>query len=311
MSHEHRRNFAEVQIFSGGIIVNKDDKIFLAKGQKFGNKYIFPGGKVEANESIEEAAIREIREETGMQVEIESQLHFSEFRDRPEAAYKNKRFVLCDLVLRYSGDESEIELNDEYDGDHGWFSVGEALALDLGGNVRETVLAYREYVERKSSMDNWKRAVAEFENYKKSKMNLERDMAGRAVEDFAYRLLPVVDNFHASTDHIPDDQKESGWVQGIMYIQKQLEQVLQEMGIEEIVTKEGDTFDPRVHEAVAETNKDQKVAGDEEEKDEDEDDEQQEIADKEKNNAEKIKQVLVKGYKRGERVVRAARVIVV
>lgn len=154
-------------------------------------------------------------------------------------------------------------------------------------------------------LEGWKRCQAEFENYKKSKMNVERDMAGRAVEDFAYRLLPVLDNFHASTDHIPEDQKEGAWVQGIMYIQKQLEQVLNEMGVVEIEAKEGDRFNPSLHEAVQGTENGEPKAGNEEEEDK-EDLEKEEVLPE----SEKIQKVLVRGYKRGERVIRPARVIV-
>lgn len=172
-------------------------------------------------------------------------------------------------------------------------------------------------------LDNWKRSVAEFENYKKSKMNLERDMAGRAVEDFAYRLLPVVDNFHSSTDHIPEDQRDGGWVQGIMYIQKQLDQVLSEMGVEEIMVNEGDVFDPALHEAVEahdsqSTNNEreapiidngEKIGDMEDCKEESEHFSKSDDAVIAKE-VSKIKKVLMKGYKRGDRVVRPARVIV-
>lgn len=185
-------------------------------------------------------------------------------------------------------------------------------------------------------LNGWKRCQAEFENYKKSKMNLERDMAGRAVEDFAYRLLPVVDNFHSSTDHIPEDQKDGSWVQGIMYIQKQLEQVLQEMGIEEIAVAEGDVFDPAIHEAVQGADRGTQSAehGDGKDIEERRGEVLSPDAGSDKENTEErrcevlspdagnvgakdfspkhetIKKVLMRGYRRGERVIRPARVII-
>lgn len=287
---------SSIRVVSGGVVLNKKGEIFLARGKKFEGKYIVPGGGVRLGESIEDGAKREILEETGMQVEMVDMLGFSDFRDEI-GHYEGKHFLLCDYIFQWNGSDDAVKLNGEYTGEYGWYSVEDALELDLGGNVEKAIMRYRDYIEQKSAIDNWKRAVAEFENYKKSKMNLERDMAGRAVEDFAYRLLPVVDNFHASTDHIPDDQKESGWVQGIMYIQKQLEQVLQEMGIEEIEVGEGEAFDPRVHEAVAETHDKRRVTDDE--------------GDGGKDDVEKVKQVLLKGYRRGERVIRPARVTVI
>lgn len=301
-----------IRVVSGGIIVNREGKIFLARGVKFDGKYIVPGGGVHFGESVPDAAKREILEETGMKVEVIDSLGFSELLREKSEYYKKKHYLLCDFILQYSGKDDDIQLNEEYSGEYGWFSIEDALELELGGNVEQAILRYKEYTESKKALDNWKRSVAEFENYKKSKMNVERDLAGRAVEDFAYRLLPVVDNFHASTDHIPEDQKTSPWVQGIMYIQKQLEQVLGEMGVVEIETKEGDAFDPSVHEAVAGQG-----AGDSAQGTEGDGaqvavhDAQKEGKDEEiEGDIERIKRILVRGYKKGDRVVRPVRVTI-
>jgi molecular chaperone GrpE len=101
----------------------------------------------------------------------------------------------------------------------------------------------------------------------------------------------VIDNFHASTDHIPEDQKENSWVTGIMYIQKQLEQVLTENGVTEIEVKVGDNFDPAMHEAVA----DMECKG---------------CKTKDYKFSNKIKKVVTRGYQMGDKIIRASRVIV-
>ena len=68
--------------------------------------------------------------------------------------------------------------------------------------------------------------------------------------DVIEQILPVVDNFEASLAHVPEESKENKWVEGIVYIKKQLEDVLKNNDIEEIAVKAGDKFNPEIHEAV-------------------------------------------------------------
>jgi molecular chaperone GrpE len=99
------------------------------------------------------------------------------------------------------------------------------------------------------------------------------------------QIIPVLDNFHISTDHIPEDQKEGGWVVGIMHIQKQLENVLAENGVEEIETKIGDKFNPEIHEAIQNSGKEQETS-------------------------DKIQKIVMKGYKMSGKIIRPVKVIV-
>ncbi len=139
----------------------------------------------------------------------------------------------------------------------------------------------------------WQRCQADFENYKKMQAEKQSEMIKYASSNVILQVIPVLDNFHASTNHVPEDQKGNPWVTGIMYIQKQLEQVLADNGVETIDPKVGDEFDPEMHEAVSDSNKPKEHAN--------------------SSNFEKagtISKVVLRGYKLGERVIRAARVIV-
>ena len=147
-------------------------------------------------------------------------------------------------------------------------------------------------IEKKAAeyLDGWKRCQADFENYKKMQSDSQKDLLKYVASNIILQIIPVLDNFHMSTDHIPEDQKNGGWVVGIMHIQKQLENVLSENGVEEIAVKIGDTFDPAMHEAI--------------------EDKECLHCEGEKKYANKIKKVTMKGYKMGDKVIRAARVVV-
>jgi 8-oxo-dGTP diphosphatase len=54
-----------------GVVLVEDDKVALIERFRGGNHYyVFPGGGVDEGETIEEAAIREMEEETGLRVTV-------------------------------------------------------------------------------------------------------------------------------------------------------------------------------------------------------------------------------------------------
>jgi molecular chaperone GrpE len=140
-------------------------------------------------------------------------------------------------------------------------------------------------------LSGWKRCQADFENFKKRQAESQKDLIRYSMQNIVMQILPVIDNFQASTAHIPEDQKNNPWVTGIMYIQKQLEQILVDNGVAEIEVRQGDNFDPARHEAV----EDKECVG---------------CKSKDYKFKNKIKKVMTKGYMIGERVIRAARVTV-
>lgn len=141
--------------------------------------------------------------------------------------------------------------------------------------------------EAEKHLDGWKRCQADFDNYKKRQKELQWELAKYSGLNLILQILPILDNFHAATNHIPQDQKDNPWVIGIMYIQKQLEKILEDNGVKEVKTKVGDDFDPQIHEAVH--NGEQK---------------------KKEDSKDKIFKVVLKGYQMEEKIIRAARVIV-
>lgn len=68
--------------FAGVCIINRSGEVLLQKrGDK--NKWGFPGGALEIGESIEECALREVKEETGLDVTIEYLIGvYSKYNDK-------------------------------------------------------------------------------------------------------------------------------------------------------------------------------------------------------------------------------------
>lgn len=151
-------------------------------------------------------------------------------------------------------------------------------------------------VKAEEYLTDLKRTQADFENYKKRQAESQKELGGYLIEKLVLDIVPVLDNFRAATSHVPPEQKDSPWVTGIQYIEKQLETVLTENGVTMIDATPGELFDPSLHEAVSSegTGGPEPVEG----------------AEGSEEKGHKIAKVLQKGYKVGTKVVRPARVSV-
>lgn len=108
-----------------------------------------------------------------------------------------------------------------------------------------------------AAMAGWKRAAADFENYKRRKEAENKELLEFAKEVTVAKLLPTLDSLEQALRHQPDieDQdfklKYQNWQNGVSGIVKQLDKVLEELGVKKIEAI-GKKFDPHVHEAVKE-----------------------------------------------------------
>ncbi|MDI6778385.1 MAG: nucleotide exchange factor GrpE [Patescibacteria group bacterium] len=146
---------------------------------------------------------------------------------------------------------------------------------DKDDKGKKIEIDYKKLAEK--YLDSWKRCQADFENFKKDQAKTREEFAKYAKMDVIEQILPVLDNFEVSLEHIPEKEKDSAWVAGITHIKRQIEDVLKNNNVEEIVVKIGDKFDPEIHEAVV-------------------------------GKGEKVKKILQKGYRMNGRIMRAVRV---
>ena len=79
-----RRLYIEniMQVRVTGILI-EDEKVLLVKQKVANRDWSLPGGRVENGETLEEAMIREMREETGLEVKIKKLLYVC---DKPDAS---------------------------------------------------------------------------------------------------------------------------------------------------------------------------------------------------------------------------------
>ena len=103
--------------------------------------------------------------------------------------------------------------------------------------------------ERDALLDRLARLQAEFENSRKRNAREQVDFREYAVADAVKNFLPVLDNFNLALRSQKSEAGDSALRSGIELIRKQLEDVLSRLGVQPIPAQ-GQTFDPRVHEAI-------------------------------------------------------------
>ena len=121
---------AEVEA-AGGVLV-RDGRVALVHRPRY-DDWTLPKGKLDPGESFEQAALREVEEETGFRCELESELpstHYEDSKGRPK-------------VVRYwrmTPVSGEFEPNEEVD-EVRWLSPAEAAELLTHDRDREVLAA--------------------------------------------------------------------------------------------------------------------------------------------------------------------------
>ena len=119
----------------GIFIFNPAGELLLLKSHKWFDKYVVPGGHVELGERIEDTAIREAKEETGLDIHDLEFICFQEFIYDP-SFWKQRHFIFFDYSAQT--DSLEVALNDEAE-EHVWVRPEAALNLTLDAYTRRTV----------------------------------------------------------------------------------------------------------------------------------------------------------------------------
>lgn len=124
----------------------------------------------------------------------------------------------------------------------------------LTGDLTESATLKTEIETLKESLNTQKndylRTLAEFDNFKKrlekEKIELMKYANQKVIED----VFPILDGLENTLAHVGEEQKEDPLVAGVGLILKQLLQILNKHGLEEVPAT-GQDFDPNLHEAIA------------------------------------------------------------
>jgi molecular chaperone GrpE len=94
------------------------------------------------------------------------------------------------------------------------------------------------------------RSQADFENYKKRAAREKEDAMKYANSSLLQRLVSILDNFELGLAAAKTESEQSPIYSGMVLVQKQLNDLLEENGLQAIEA-EGKKFDPNLHEAIA------------------------------------------------------------
>jgi molecular chaperone GrpE len=153
--------------------------------------------------------------------------------------------------------------------------------VSLGPSGLAEKLAEAE-AKRDEYLADLQRLAAEFENYRKRAAREQERLVAHAHERLVRELLPVLDDLERTLE-AAERHEEAALVDGVRLVERSLRKALEKEGLVEIATD--GPFDPHVHEALATQAKEGAEPG-------------------------SVLEVVQRGYRLGDKVVRPARVIV-
>jgi len=135
---------------------------------------------------------------------------------------------------------------------------------EQGGNDDQVVFLNERVealeAEAAENLDKYRRAMAEFSNYRKRQDRDREQQTLRMKMDVLRQLLPLIDDFGRAMDMVPEELSETGWAQGIELIERKLWSILDTAGVEPIEAL-GEPFDPNIHAALMQAESNEYPAG--------------------------------------------------
>jgi len=100
----HYPNHPRVAV--GAVVFNEDNVLLVLRGKPPAEtQWSIPGGSVELGETLQEAAEREIAEETGIVIQAKKPIYIFDVIDRDEDDHIRFHYVIVDLAADYVSGE--------------------------------------------------------------------------------------------------------------------------------------------------------------------------------------------------------------
>ncbi len=145
-----RRIYPEQPLVGVGAIIIARGKILLEKrkNEPGRGQWSIPGGLVELGESVEQTAIREVKEETGLEVEKPEHIDVVDNIDLDEEGKVRYHFIIIDYLVKFKGGNVEASSDAA---ELRWVAFEDVGTYDLTPTFRAFFLRNRQKLEKLSS----------------------------------------------------------------------------------------------------------------------------------------------------------------
>ncbi len=133
-----RNKLKKIEIVGAAIIENEKGEILLTQQPKWKNKWLFPGGHVEAGESIIKGILREVKEEVGLKINPKGVkiVAFGELINSKEF-YCPAHFIYFDIFCKVK--KQKVKLDKVESKKYVWVLPQGALKMNLEKSSRQSL----------------------------------------------------------------------------------------------------------------------------------------------------------------------------